>query len=78
MQTDCKDYLLQYSFEIIRVQLAFSGDFLGEIYKNSTILQIFSESFLYDNGVFHVFHVNRSVNIFLLHRKIFYSVKQIC
>ena len=28
-----------------------------------------------DIGVFNVFHVNRSVNIFLLHRKIFYSVK---
>ena len=27
------------------------------------------------NGVFHVFHVSRSVNIFLLHRKVFYLVK---
>ena len=27
------------------------------------------------NGVFHVFHVNRSVNIFLLNRKIFYVTK---
>ena len=26
-------------------------------------------------GVFHVFHVNRSVNIFLLNRKIFYVTK---
>ena len=28
-----------------------------------------------NNGVFHVFHVNRSVNIFLLNRKIFYVTK---
>ena len=28
-------------------------------------------------GVFHVFHVNRSVNIFLLHGKLFYSVKYV-
>ena len=29
------------------------------------------------NGVFHVFHVSRSVNIFLLHRKVFYLVKYV-
>ena len=35
-------------------------------------------SLLYDViGVSHVFHVNRYVNIFLLHRKMFYSV-EIC
>ena len=26
----------------------------------------------FDKGVFHVFHVNRSVNIFLMNRKFFY------
>ena len=31
------------------------------------------------NGVFHVFHVNRPVNIFLLNRKFFYVTKiQVC
>ena len=27
------------------------------------------------SGVFHLFHINRSVNIFLLHKKKLYSVK---
>ena len=34
-----------------------------------------AERVLLHNGVFHVFHVDRSVNIFLLNRKFFYVTK---
>ena len=41
-------------------------------YDKGKKMQIFN---FINYGVFHVFHVNRSVIIFLLHRKFFYSVK---
>ena len=66
-----------------------SENFSGTLYsrvtmRNWKVVLLFSFGIFYqyewiyldlDIGVFHVVHVNRDVNIFLLNRKIFYVTK---